>query len=204
MAVPWTSGTSSSCRSAGLNEHKMMACPLAPTRAAPDLHRTSDSNSIIRRLTEKTRERAQSNNSRQTRTHYIKITEPPWRDAQPRNICTFCQKLIQAERACVLLATQSRQARTTRGALSLHRISSETKPAMKYVLVCNLRKTRYLAQTPRQRHKMPRAHRTRMPKQTACQQHLSGQANNAHNTNNKPHHTRILLEDPCHLCALLC
>ena len=73
MAVPWTSGTSSSCRAAGLNEHKMMACPLAPTRAAPDLHRTSDSNSIIRRLTEKTRERTQSNNSRQTRTHYIKI-----------------------------------------------------------------------------------------------------------------------------------
>ena len=89
MAVPWTSGTSSSCRAAGLNKHKMMACPLAATRAAPDLHRTSANNSIIRRLTGKTRESAQSNNSRQTRTHYTKITEPPCRDAQPRNVCTF-------------------------------------------------------------------------------------------------------------------
>ena len=89
MAVPWTSGTSSSCRAAALNKHKMMACPLAATRATPDLHRTSASNSIIRRLTGKTRESAQSNNSRQTRTYYIKITKPPWRNAQPRNICTF-------------------------------------------------------------------------------------------------------------------
>ena len=88
-AVPWTSENSSSCRAAGLNKDKMMACPLAETRAAPDVHRTSDSNSIIRRLTGETRESAQSNNSRQTRTHYIKITKPPWRNAQRRNICTF-------------------------------------------------------------------------------------------------------------------
>ena len=83
------SENSSSCRAAGLNKDKMMACPLAETRAAPAVHRTSDSNSIIRRLTGDTRESAQSNNSRQTRTHYIKKTKPPWRKAQRRNICTF-------------------------------------------------------------------------------------------------------------------